>query len=485
MKEKLKSIPLLMVALIITGSIFIFGFSKDINKNPITVYRVYLEGKSIGAIKDKKELENYINNEQQELKEKYNVYKIHMPVGLKIRKEITYKDNISTAKDIYEKIKDLKPFTVSGYVIRVMGKEETRINVLEKDMFNKALERVIKAFVTEREYLNYLSGVKKEITNVGKMIENIAVEEERYIKKSNISTDELIFTNVEDLTKYLLFGTLEEQSRYIVKLGDTIEKVAYNNSLSIDEFMVANPQFNDVNNLLYEGQEVVVGRNDPKVNVIVMEYVIENRVKEYQTEIRYDNRILVGNNYQLQEGVNGEQKVTQRVTIRNGKIEQVKFVAAEDLKPTINRIYVKGGKLLPSVGDNFWAWPTITPYVITSPFGPRWGTLHDAVDIASVYGSPIYAANNGTIYKVYYDHRGGNQVIINHNNNYYTVYAHLASISAKKGQVVQRGQQIGTMGNTGHHPITGKRVGTHLHFGIYVGVPYVGGYAINPLRMYR
>ncbi len=486
MKEKLKSIPILMIALIITIAIFTFGFTPEINKNPSSVYQIYLDGKAIGMITDKEELENYINKEQEELKQKYNVDKIHLPLGLKIEKVITYENNISSAKDIYQKIKDLKSFTISGYIVRIMGRNETRINVLDKEIYNEAIERVIKAFATETEYLNYLSGSEKEIDDVGKITESISIEEEKYIRKSNISTDEQIFTNVDDLTKYLLFGTLEEQGRYTVKLGDTIEKVAYNNSLSIDEFMVANPQFLDVNNLLYEGQEVVVGLIRPKVNVMIMEYAIERKVKPYNTEIRYDNRILMGNEYELQEGINGEQKVTQRIVIRNGKIDQVRIIAVEELKPAVNRIHVRGGKKLPNVGDtNIWAWPTISPYIITSPFGPRWGSFHDGIDIACVYNSPIYAANNGTVFRISYDHRGGNQVIINHNNGYYTVYAHLARINVKKGQVVQRGQKIATMGNTGHHPLTGRRVGTHLHFEIVVGVPFNGGRAMNPLIKYR
>ena len=59
--------------------------------HPNNVYRVYLDGEVIGNIKNKEELENYINNEQKELKEKYDVDKVYVPTGVDIQKHTTYK----------------------------------------------------------------------------------------------------------------------------------------------------------------------------------------------------------------------------------------------------------------------------------------------------------------------------------------------------------------------------------------------------------
>lgn len=54
----------------------------------------------------------------------------------------------------------------------------------------------------------------------------------------------------------------------------------------------------------------------------------------------------------------------------------------------------------------------------------------------------------------------GNVIIINHRNGYETLYGHLNSIGVKVGQVVEKGESIGVMGNTG------RSTGTHLHFEI-------------------
>ena len=65
---------------------------------------------------------------------------------------------------------------------------------------------------------------------------------------------------------------------------------------------------------------------------------------------------------------------------------------------------------------------------------------------------------------------------------------HMKDIYVKDGQTVARGQKIGTMGNTGNvYPVPNSYNpygGTHLHFGVYIGKPYAGGYTINPYNLY-
>ena len=72
----------------------------------------------------------------------------------------------------------------------------------------------------------------------------------------------------------------------------------------------------------------------------------------------------------------------------------------------------------------------------------------------------------------------GLNVVILHANGYYTVYAHCSKLYVSVGQQVSRAQIIAAMGHTG------TAYGTHLHFGVYVGRPYNGGYPINPLRLW-
>lgn len=145
---------------------------------------------------------------------------------------------------------------------------------------------------------------------------------------------------------------------------------------------------------------------------------------------------------------------------------------------------------------DYWAWPTDSNYTITTYYS----SSHRAIDIYSYNGngSNIYAANNGVVTSVKggctvgdlsCNGRGGNYIVINHNqNNYYTVYMHLKDIKVSVGDTVSRGQVIGTMGNTGNViPVptpSAPYLGTHLHFCLYVGEPFRGGYATNPMKLY-
>ncbi len=76
-------------------------------------------------------------------------------------------------------------------------------------------------------------------------------------------------------------------------------------------------------------------------------------------------------------------------------------------------------------------------------------------------GSPdIHASDEGVVTFAGQQNGYGNVIMIDHGNGYQTVYGHLSSIGVHVGQVVQQGESIGVMGNTG------RSTGTHLHFEI-------------------
>lgn len=115
-----------------------------------------------------------------------------------------------------------------------------------------------------------------------------------------------------------------------------------------------------------------------------------------------------------------------------------------------------GGFRMPTAG-------TITQYM-------SW--YHPAIDIADSCGTPVVAADSGTItFGRWWAGGGGNSVWINHGNGYITKYAHLSGF-AKTSGVVQKGEVIGYMG------ATGRAYGCHLHF-----IVEKNGRAINPLSV--
>ena len=89
------------------------------------------------------------------------------------------------------------------------------------------------------------------------------------IKKTYISTEEEIITNKDILKMYFLFGTTDLTGTYKVRADDTIESIAYNNKLGVEDFLVANPDIKGENALLAVGQEVTVAAIKPVSNIIV------------------------------------------------------------------------------------------------------------------------------------------------------------------------------------------------------------------------
>ncbi len=487
-KKKIK-IQLLLCALLL-----ILGMQK-FTLTPQTVYHVYLEGKSIGLIKSKKALEKYIDREQENLKEKYNISKVYAPDELDIKKEITYSNDISTTEEIYSKIKDISSFSIDGYEISIKkeinskeeDKKETKvikIYVLDKKVFTTSINRTVKSFVLAEDYNTYKSNKKQTIKDTGKIIEKIYIENDITIKKGKIPTDKKIYLDADELSKYLLFGKSSTEETYTIQDGDTISGIAYNNKMSNEEFLIINPQFNTENALLYAGQVVNIGILNPQVNIVEEDEVVAYEDKKYQTEVRYDNSKMVGYEETTQQGINGKNKVTQKIRKINGETTNIVTTNTEEITPVTNEIVVKGGKESyytggsPVATSGSWGWPA-SCNSISSPFGYRWGALHDGTDIAGCgYGSPIYAAQAGTVVKVSYKYDNGKYIIINHNNGYYSLYAHLADFSVKEGQTVGRGQVIGSMGKTGF------ATGVHVHFAIWIGYPYYGGRVLNAMSMY-
>ena len=106
---------------------------------------------------------------------------------------------------------------------------------------------------------------------------------------------------------------------------------------------------------------------------------------------------------------------------------------------------------------------------LTSTFGQRWGRFHAGIDLAGPVGTPIYAADGGTVVEAGWHGGYGYLVRINHGNGFETYYAHLSKVYVSVGQKVAKGEQIAAMGSTGNS------TGSHLHFEIRLN-----GEAKNP-----
>ena len=473
-------------------------FSKS--DTPVEAYKVYLKGESIGLIKSDKELYDYINKMQKELMDKYKVNNVYIPNDINVSKDITYESNITTVGNIYNIINNKEPFTIKGYRVLIdktnsteyehegepeedkKNKEKkTYINILDKEIFNNSAKKVVLSFVSEEDFNDYENEIQKNIIDTGETIENLYIDAKITFTDAYLPVNEKIYTDEDELTEYLLFGKNQNMSTYVVQDGDTLSQVAEANKMNINEVLIANSKLGTSNALLYPGQKLTVGVLDPVFQTVKEIHKVEDQTVQYKTEVIYDNSQLVGYQATQTQGSNGINRITQKIKEVNGEIVTALISNQQEIKPVVNEVIIKGGKQPVIISAGNWGWPTNIPYIIASHFGWRWGRLHAGVDIAGTgYGSPIYAAKPGVVVDVGYNGLSGNYVQIDHQNGYYTRYAHMATLSpyVKKGDYVNMGQTIGDMG------CTGNCFGTHLHFEIWRGQPYNGGEVLNPLLFY-
>jgi biotin carboxyl carrier protein len=114
---------------------------------------------------------------------------------------------------------------------------------------------------------------------------------------------------------------------------------------------------------------------------------------------------------------------------------------------------------------------------VTSGFGPRWGRLHNGVDLSAT-DEKVKSPANGIVIKTAVDqYPCGGTIVIDHRNGYTTGYCHLQRIDVKTGQLVKKGDIIGITGGGIGDPGRGRSDGPHLHF-----VLKKDGVPIDPMK---
>ena len=291
------------------------------------------------------------------------------------------------------------------------------------------------------------------------------------IKQEYVPTDKVM--NLGYLAE-LLYSTKTAEVTYTVKAGDTWSEIAEDHDMTSKELLAMNPGY-DIDKIQI-GEVLTLSEAVPYLTVTVKQR--EYYVEDVMYDIEYtDSADLYKGDYKVvSSGEYGAADVVANVTYVNGVETERTILSSVTLKEPVTEQRLQGTKERPTwYPTGTFRWPISGR--ITSGFGGRsspggiGSTNHQGIDIAGSYGTPVYAADGGTVTYAGWMGGYGYLVEINHGNGYVTRYGHNSSLTVSVGQHVYKGQQIARVGSTGNS------TGNHCHFEVrYNGV------ARNPLN---
>lgn len=310
---------------------------------------------------------------------------------------------------------------------------------------------------SDDEIRNVLSSMKKcavedHVEAKAQFVEKIEIFEGMYNANDIIDSDRLSEL-LNKSSKVMLIHTVDK--------GDTRDSISKYYGITVQELIKLNP--NIKNKKLKNGDKlkIVIEKKPISIKFTVTE--TKTQTIKFNKETVEDNILSTSYKKVTTEGKNGEKEVTAKITYVDGR-EAIKDVIDENIiTEAVNEITTVGTNDNPGASLGRFCWPLPEYSIITSKFGPRWGTNHNGIDISGsgVYGADIVAADGGEVILAQEDNSGyGKHIIIDHGNGYQTQYAHCSELFVSAGDKVNCGQRIAAVGSTGNS------TGPHLHFEI-------------------
>lgn len=235
---------------------------------------------------------------------------------------------------------------------------------------------------------------------------------------------------------------------YTVREGDTLWNIARNFGTDEGTLAALNPDIDP--DLIQPGTELKVLANfSGAVYVVQAGDTLDGVAREFSVSVEAIARAnQIGNINELRPG--------QTLVLPGGRRTVRNTVVASRSSGASARTAAAG-----------YIWPLTG--VITSEFGPRWGTTHPGLDIAAPSGTPVVAARAGRVVLSAWDGNYGLSVVLDHGDGTRTRYAHASMLLVQVGQWVEQGAPVIRVGSTGFS------TGPHLHFEVIIN-----GTPVNP-----
>ena len=252
----------------------------------------------------------------------------------------------------------------------------------------------------------------------------------------------------------LLHSEVADEVTYTVEQGDTPSGVAKKNNIPYSEFKAMNP---NCETKFLVGQKMYLAKSEP---FLAVEVVLRETYKTetmYATETVKDNTKSISYRKVTQAGVKGITEYTADIHYINGVETARDILSSKVLQTVVNQKEVVGNKVysesysspVTSSGNGSLSGLNFVDPIRGGKVTTRFKASHRALDIAITNGTPIHAAEAGTVVLARYYGSYGNCIIIDHGNNVQTLYAHAERLKAKVGQSVAKGEVISWVGHTG------------------------------------
>lgn len=446
------------------------GTQKYVQANTVTYYNVLLDGVAVGEISDQSKVEQLIADKAAELK------KADTPVLLELDDQVvTYTDERAYKKDpddeaTLARLTGMLTTHAIGVTVKIDGKAVgvVRDQKTADALLQKVKDKYAPKAAKKGAEVQSLSLVASKKDDSGEREVQRTITDVSFVEKVSTEAGEVSAADVMDANE--LFKTLTKGEpvprTYTVKEGDCVGCIASKLNISGEFIYAKNPWIK--NDLIKVGDVLDLSTEEPPLlSVNSTEEVVQIETIDPPIEYQKNDDMKVGQSKVLKQGTEGQQQVTYHILNRNGAEIEEEIVDRKVIKAATPTIILKGTKVIKGEGTGKFIWP-VSGHRITSYLGQRWGRMHAGIDM--VGSSTIKAADDGVVIFAGYKGELGNCIIVDHKNGFQTVYGHMKKLIAKKGQIVEKGEQIGVMGSTGHS------TGTHLHFEVHLN-----GKLKNPL----
>lgn len=300
----------------------------------------------------------------------------------------------------------------------------------------------------------------------------ITYEPGLYLTESIVSEDSIIklITTKKQVASYYTVAEGDSPLGVISKLGMTEEELAK-----------LNPDFS-LDSSMYIGDKLLITQEEPFLAVTVTRRETYDEKTDYETEYVDDSTHYQGSSTIIQEGEKGVERVTADVSYVNGVETRRKVLNRVTVSDPVNEIVALGTKQIPSgitatipqnrpVGQFIWPVGGDGGQISEMMYGYGGYYNHGGIDIVAPYGTPIFAAESGTVILAQWYYGYGNCVMIQHDNGIVTVYGHSSYLHVTKGQRVTAGDLIADVGSTG------QSTANHCHFEVRIN-----GVQMNPIN---